>query len=477
MEEMIMKKTMIVLSALIALVACNKETPVKDSSIDASKFVVNITVNHPDATKAVKSDWVDGDKVYVFFDGVTGAKYVELTRNGSTWTPELKGGLEVYNLAGTGTMYGVYFPYEQPVIAADGDNVTFKTASGLSIYTYYMTGSGAYEVDNSADITTLTGSMDMVNPEGYVQFYIGKDGDKYNADGKYRLSVAGVKPTACTTFSTSTHTFGAKELNPAQPMWGYKLEDGVAFSGVIDASWSNSANSHVIYLFDTEAAAKTITISGKTLVSHAAINFSSSKPSTWSAAVIAPGCVNVGGVKWGKFNLGATAEGTVAANYGWYFVRGDIVPATGTAASNAPDNSGAPFSSFGFDSYYQKTVAYEALNGKTVNLTDDYAIYDMVTAFLGPNWRMPSHAEYSALCASYTWGDNNSLSANSVVFPAAGEWEDGNFKRGGISGHYWSSSYYSSVTAYFLCFQRNVELVTADYSGMRQGLSVRPVQK
>ena len=468
----LMNKIMIVLSAVLALAACSKEASVKDSSKDASKFVVNITVNHPDATKAVKSDWVDEDKVYVFFDGVTGAKYVELTRDGSTWTPELKGGLEVYELAGTGTMYGVYFPYEQPVIAADGANVTFKTASGLSIYTYYMTGSGAYEVDNSADITTLTGSMDMVNPDGYVQFYIGKDGDKYNADGKYRLSVAGVKPTACTTFSTSTHTFGTKELNAAQPMWGYKLEDGVAFSGVIDASWSNSANSHVIYLFDTEAAAKTITISGQTLASHAAVNFSSTKPSTWSAAVTAPACVNVGGVKWGKFNLGATAEGTAAANYGWYFGWGDIVPATGTAASNAPA------SGFGGDSYYQKTVAYEALNGKEVNLTGDYAIYDMVTAFLGPNWRMPTKDESVALCASYTWGDNNSLNANSVVFPAARYWFNGSFFDGGSLGSYWSSSCSNGGSAYCLFFNCDFGLVYPDGINDRYfGQSVRPVQK
>lgn len=468
-----MKKTMIVLSAVLALAACSKETPVKDSSIDASKFVFNITVNYPDATKAVKSDWVDGDKVYVFFDGVTGAKYVELTRDGSSWTPEMKGGLTVSNLNESGdNMYGVYFPYEQPVIAADGANVTFKTASGLSIYTYYMTGSGAYEVNKSADITTLTGSMDMVNPDGYVQFYIGKDGEKYNADGKYRLSVAGVKPTACTTFSTSTHTFGTKKLNPAQPMWGYKLEDGVAFSGVIDAtSWSNSANSHVIYLFDTEAAAKTITISGKTLSSHAAVNFSSTKPSTWSAAVTAPEFVTFDGVKWGKFNLGATAEGTVAANYGWYFGWGDIVPATGTAASNAPA------SDFSKEGYYQNTVAYEALNGKEVNLTGDYAIYDMVTAFLGPNWRMPTKAEYDALCESNTWGDNNSLKARSVVFPAAGRWFNGSGGHGGSVGIYWSSSYGDGDQAYSLRFLHSNGTIDREDFVRYYGQSVRPVQK
>ena len=468
-----MKKTMIVLGAVFALMACNKVAPETEinGAIDASKFVIDIAVNHPDDTKAVKSGWEDGDKVYVFFDNVTGAKYVELTYDGTSWTPALGGGLEVSDLNNEGTIYGVYFPFAQPVITADGDDVTFKTASGLSIYTYYMTGSDNYTVINTSGINTLTGTLDMENPDGYVQFYIGKEGDKYNANGKYRLSVAGVKPTACEKFNVSTHEFEQKELNAAQPMWGYVLGEGVAFSGKIDDSWSISANSHKIYLFDTEAAAKTITITGKTLASHNAVNFSSSKPSSWSAAVSVPGCVTVGGVKWGKFNLGASAEGTGEANYGWYFGWGDIIPATGTTDADAPG------SGFGGSDYYQNTVAYEALNGKFVNLTVDYAIYDMVTAFLGPEWRMPTKEEYVSLCDSKNFVENNALKANNVVFPAAGNWSNERTGDVGKMGYYWSSSFVSeSSKVYDLEFSKSDKSVETNGGNSRKnGFSVRPV--
>ena len=469
-----MKKTMIVLSAVFALMACNKVAPETEinGTIDASKFVIDIAVNHPDDTKAVKSGWENGDKVYVFFDNVTGAKYVELTYNSisTSWTSELKGELAVSNLNSNGIMYGVYFPFEQPVIAADNNNnVIFKTESGLSIYTYYMTGSAAYTVNNSADITTLTGSIDMINPEGYVQFYIGKEGEneneKYNADGKYRLSVAGVKPTACAKFDTQTHEFVQKELNAAQPMWGYVLGEGVAFSGKIDDSWSISDISHKIYLFDTEAAAKTITISGKTLESHKAVNFSTTKPSTWSAAVShVPGRDVIGTVEWGKFNIGAATD----AEYGWYFAWGDIIPATGTTDTDVPG------SNFGGFSYYQNTAAYEALNGKNVDLTGEYAIYDMATAFLGSPWRMPTKAEYTSLCNSYGW-DNDALKANNVKFPAAGNWNTSYVSEGGL---YWSSSHGTNNTeAYDLNFFYSIPKVNAEAIGSWwNGLSVRPVQ-
>ena len=117
------------------------------------------------------------------------------------------------------------------------------------------------------------------------------------------------------------------------------------------------------------------------------------------------------------------------------------------------------------------------MNGKEVNLTGDYAIYDMATAFLGPNWRMPTKDEYVALCASYTWGGNNSLNANSVVFPAAGYWNGGSFSYGGSSGFYWSSSCYNGGRAYRLLFSCHSSLVSPGSNRYRySGQSVRPVQ-
>ena len=61
-----MKKTIIILSALAALVACNKE----NTQPESTPTVFNITITREDDTKAVKSAWEDCDVVYVFFSTV-----------------------------------------------------------------------------------------------------------------------------------------------------------------------------------------------------------------------------------------------------------------------------------------------------------------------------------------------------------------------------------------------------------------------
>lgn len=452
-----MRKIMIMLSVVLALVACSKEASVKDASNGASKLVINITVNYSEVTKAVKSGWEEGDKVYIFFDGVTGAKYLELTRDGSAWTHELKGGLLLSDLKESGDkMYGVFFPYEQPVIAADGDEITFKTAAGLSIYTYYMTGSGEYTVNKSADIVTLAGSMEMYNPDGYVQFYIDKDGDKYNSDGKYRLSVEGVKPRACVEFSTYFHTFSTKTLSSAQPMWGYKYGDGVAFSGVIDESWSNGENVHEIFLFDTEAAAKERIVLGKTLASHDAIKLS---VSSWNSyPFYNSSTTTIGGTKWGNKNLGGSMR------FSW----GDIIPAW---------NRGTDYS-------YWNTAVYEALTVvETVpSLTDEYAIYDMVTAFLGPEWRLPTKDEFVALCNEpWHFEEDNSLVVGSLAFPASGELHENGYSLHyyNYRGFYWSSTrdHHLALHPYCLIFARDQFIHPDDYEDYRYAMPVRPVHK
>lgn len=275
----------------------------------------------------------------------------------------------------------------------------------------------------------------------------------------------GIKPTACVSYAEGA--FGTKALNAAQPMWGYAHgTDGVAFSGVIDDTWASAAD-HIIYLFDTGAAAKAKTVNA-TLVSHNTVKFSS--VGSWAAAATADNKPEAySSTIWANFNLGATEVGTTLDCYGWYFSWGDIVPQRGT--TGAPDG-------YGYSTYYNNTIAYEALNGKNVNLTGDYAIYDMATAILGSPWRLPTLSEYTTLFASGTiWGENNSLSANGVVFPAAGNWWKGNWGGGADLGHNWSSSYYNSTNAYFLRFRESVPDIIPDNSGVRyNALSVRPVQ-
>lgn len=434
-----MKKTVLIaLCALFTFVACQKTPSAPQTeNTEITEIVFKIAVNHSDDTKAVKTGWADGDKVYVFFEGVTGVKYVTLTRSGSDWGATLTGMTAIeLATADPANMYAVFFPYEQPVIASDGGSgVTFKTGGhddaaidGLSIYSYYMTATSTCTVTDNGDGTaTLEGRLNMAIPAGYVQFFINKSSSDYNEDYRYRLSVDGVMPTACVSYSAGT--FGTKQLKAAQPMWGYKHgDDGIAFSGVIDATWADDANSHIIYLFDTEAAAKSITISGKTLESHDAVKFTT--VASWGPAAIAPTTVTKG-VKWGIWNLGGESAAT---DLGWWFAWGDIVPQCETA--------GAP-SDYGTEAYYQKTVAYEALSG-TSAITGDYAIYDMATAFLGPDWRLPSSEELSNL----TNGTNQTISTIpgwkvegvDLFLPITGFFWNGANLSVGDEVYYWASN-------------------------------------
>ncbi|MBO7118163.1 MAG: hypothetical protein J6V81_05755, partial [Bacteroidales bacterium] len=78
-----MKKTVIILSTVLALVACNKET-VEQKSI--SQYTYEITITRADDTKAVKSAWESGDVVYVFFSDVAAPKYLKFTYSGTEWS-------------------------------------------------------------------------------------------------------------------------------------------------------------------------------------------------------------------------------------------------------------------------------------------------------------------------------------------------------------------------------------------------------
>ncbi|MDY6277799.1 MAG: hypothetical protein SPL35_05220 [Bacteroidales bacterium] len=473
-----MKKILVLALAAFALFSCQKENAVESSKEKA--LVFDITVNQM-GTKAVKTDFADGDKIYVFFEDVTGANYVTLEKSGSDWNASVTGTISGLSASGK-KMYAVHFPFEQPEIIADGEGVKFRCSGtsntpGLHVYTYYMTnGSGSdYTVTDTDDASTVAGTLSMSIPDGFVQFFINTDGAKYNKDNTYRLSIQGIKPTACSSYANGVFT-EKNDILAAQPIWGYAYgSDGVAFTGKIDDTWSNSANSHVAYLFDTEDVAKTQTFTGKTLSSGNAVNIKTA----WTNAAPTISSVVNNGKTWADRNLGATtADVTSEDSYGWYFAWGDIIPATRTTA---------PGANFGGDTYYQKTIAYEALNGKTEHLKGAYSIYDAATAFLGPNWRMPEQSEFETLVSSYNWGGRTSdydhtslidLQCGSVWLPAAGDWYGGSF-HDYLCGYYWSSSCDDGTSAYSLGFRNDRGSGHVDpgsSSGRYYGQSVRPLQ-
>ena len=99
-----MKKTIILLSALAALVACNKE----NTQPESTPTVFKITITREDDTKDVKSAWEDGDVVYIFFSTVAAPNYVKYSYSSGAWTNKKIGTI---NITTDGTMTAIYLPF------------------------------------------------------------------------------------------------------------------------------------------------------------------------------------------------------------------------------------------------------------------------------------------------------------------------------------------------------------------------------
>ena len=82
-----MKKLSLILCAAFAIAACGTIAPeneIQETPITVQDLVFDFAVHYPGETKAVKKGWESGDKVFVFFEGVT-TGYVTMTHSGSGW--------------------------------------------------------------------------------------------------------------------------------------------------------------------------------------------------------------------------------------------------------------------------------------------------------------------------------------------------------------------------------------------------------
>ena len=191
-----MKKTIAILSVVLALMACTNElfSPEDPSSESISNLVFNFTVRYPGETKAVKSGWENGDKVFVFFKGVT-TGYLTLSYDGS-WTPAFAGTATVNDLTESGSNFvAVYLPYGNNATATYNSGWTFTAGKTDS---YYLSANGSYTVTKADGITTLSADFNMVVPRGYVQFFI-PDND---ATGVISMACNAVSPAGVASISS-----------------------------------------------------------------------------------------------------------------------------------------------------------------------------------------------------------------------------------------------------------------------------------
>lgn len=443
-----MKKTMIVLSAVFALIACNKVTPdVKNNgAIDASKLVFDITINNASDTKAVKSGWKTGDKVYLFFEDNTDA-YVTMTYGADSWgDPTAIGTL---SLSATGKkVTAVYVPFNTDAPSYSGGCWQFTKKNA-----YYMSAEGKeYTVttDPSTNLSTLSATLEMNNNAGFVQILLA---DPSPEEGKYVMYAAGLIPTWCGTIvpggsvTPGTATAGL----PIEPM--VVAGEGYYFYGTV----SSSISEPTFYIVEQDPTnkyaigthVKSMSGTGKSLAAKAAVMFTSLSFTAWER------WVDLGlSVKWATGNVTGYSTGD-----------GGIV---------APTEYGG---------YYSWKRLYE--EGYSYDIRDDGT--DTASQLLGGNWRMPTKDEFTELFGGVSeWISSpagivvRGANGLAVFFPAAGYQFDGSKDGEGSNGYYWSSSIddteYSHDSAWGLMFDSSsyVLPVDAEYGG--RGQSVRPVQ-
>lgn len=171
------------------------------------------------------------------------------------------------------------------------------------------------------------------------------------------------------------------------------------------------------------------------------------------------------GLLWAEKNIGATTP----YEHGLYFSWGNV--------EGHAEGSGYDFS----DAVYAETAGASLTGNIPVNGT-----YDAARHNLGSPCRLPTVGEFQELNSNCTseWTDEDgvagrrftsNINGNSIFFPASGYYYGTTLNYRGSYGLYWSSSYYSATSAYYLDFNSS-NVGPAISSSRRLGFTARAVQ-
>ena len=196
MEERTMKKITLLFAAVLAFAACQKESVMDNTPISDTKLVFNLDINYASVTKAIKTGFVNGDKIFIFFEGVTSG-YATIEYDGSKFGDEtLNGGLTVNDLAESGkALRAIFLPYGNDATPTYGTNWTFNKNTG----SYFLTATDDYTLTKASGITTLTATLNMAVPSNYIQFFV----PDAEATGSIKLACNAVKPSGLASVSSN----------------------------------------------------------------------------------------------------------------------------------------------------------------------------------------------------------------------------------------------------------------------------------
>lgn len=489
-----MKKTIIAFICMVAgLLSCtNDDNFVEEQTSAGVPMTFNISVDEGAATRAAKTAWANGDKIYVFFNGLE-TKYLVLTYDGTSWSYTSGGGtLESTDFSGieTKTITAVHFPVAVDVTYADS-KFSF-TSDSKPVYNYYLYETGkAYTVSG----TTVNATLSMGKPADMVQIHVA--GIQANISA-YTFGCSKIKPVACASVGTD----GAITENVLQAgarVSGFADSDGGIFSGRL--VYPDEEKDYT-FTVASDANIYTLTRDNKTLTAGRMYNFpslSTTGGSNWTVQNASDLYVDLGlSVKWAKCNVGSDTE----TDYGDCFAWGET-----TGYNEGKTNFALDWSTYLWGNAANALTKYccdenFGKDGFTDGLTTLLPEDDTAYAAMGGKFRMPTVGEIDELVATkenttdytWTWCDGSSekyknttvpgwkvvkKSTSATLFlPAAGAREDTSSPQFvGERGFYWSSSINMGYTAqaYMLFTFPNNNVYKNGYWQRKFGFSVRPV--
>ena len=469
------------------LMSCAKEIsgPEQDNTPEESvPMTFNITV---DETKAPKTGWADGDKIYVFFRGLKG-KYLILEYNGSGWSNTSGGGtLQTSDFAflHIKTLTAIHLPVEvdvtyEPGLDAYEQGWFHFSINGEPVYTYYLyQANKPYTVSN----TTVTATLSLSKPADMVQFHVAGIQDNVS---DYTFGCSKIIPAACESVGSEGNIF-IDNLNAGDRVGGFSDSDGVVFAGRLTTTHSTD---YYFYLADNNYIYG-LTRWEKTLTAGKRYNFpapSVTGGANWNITAVNIGITHGGKpTYWTMRNVGATTE----TDYGNYVAWGEVIGynegKTEYTLSTYSLSGGVSVitGNISYEKYTADKDEYDSFgeaDGKSVlEYSDDAAHFA-----LDGNFHTPTKADFEDLfnlpnewvddyngsgIAGYTFTGNG----NTIFLPAAGKREYSNLSQAGFSGYYWTSSLDSDNPARAWSFEFYPGSLDFNNRGRPLGLSIRPV--